>query len=79
MWEYNQFADDFEQLCKIKNDKIMITYSFDEKMVHYSYANVLMYVNRFLTLFQNNGLQQGDTIVTKMPNSPEAIVCFLQP
>lgn len=76
MWEYNQFADDFEQLCKIKNDKIMITYSFDEKMVHYSYANVLMYVNRFLTLFQNNGLQQGDTIVTKMPNSPEAIVCF---
>ncbi len=76
MWEYDCFTDDFEQLCKIKNDQTMFIYESGAEKIYYSYANVFIYVNRFLAFFQDNGLQQGDTIVIGLPNSPETIICF---
>lgn len=54
----------------------MIIYDFDSKKTSYSYAEVFTYIKRFLYLFRNNGLQEGDTVVSVMPNSPEAIICF---
>lgn len=76
MWKYDCFAEDFELLCEQKKDDVMIVYQYDAKKSSYTYAEVLNLSKRFLTFFQKNGLQAGDTVVTIMPNSPEVIIAF---
>lgn len=72
----DSFAKDFIELCKKNNDKplIVVTNESDKKV--FSYYEVLSIAKRYLTLFEDNGLKKGDTIVSIMPNSVECIVCF---
>lgn len=76
MWKYDCFAEDFELLCEEKKDDVMIVYQYDTKKAIYTYAEVLDLSKRFLAFFHGNGLQEGDTVVTVMPNSPETIIAF---
>lgn len=74
--KYDRFADDFRILCEKKNSSEMIIYDSGTNRISYSYAEIYSYTRRYLTFLKNYGLQKGDTIVTIMPNSPEAIICF---
>lgn len=76
MRRYDSFVDDFNGLCKMKKDEIMIAYDVEGERKYYSYEDVSIYVHRFLAFFRDNGLRQGDTIVIIMPNAPETIICF---
>lgn len=73
--EYRCFRSDFYRLCQQKGKEIMIIYAKEEKKF-YSYEDVFYLVKRYLSLFNKNGVMEGDTIVSILPNSPEAIICF---
>lgn len=74
--QYDCFANDFILLCEKKNDAEMMVYDLGTCIVNYSYSDVCKYVKRCLTFLRENGVRRGDTIVSIMPNCPEAIVCF---
>lgn len=76
MWQYDCFADDFRSLCKENEEDIMMVHQQDTGKQFYSYGEVLTLVMRFLSFCRNHGLKEGDTIVSIMPNSPEAVICF---
>ncbi len=42
----------------------------------YTYADVLKYCRRYAAYFQRTGIKAGDRIVTVLPNSAEAVLCF---
>lgn len=74
MWQYDCFADDFRSLCKENEEDIMMVHQQDTGKQFYSYGEVLTLVMRFLSFCRNHGLKEGDTIVSIMPNSPEAVI-----
>lgn len=76
MWQYDCFAEDFKLLCEEKKDDIMMVYQQGTERTNYAYGEVYGLVKRFISFCRNHGLKQGDTIVSIMPNSPEAVICF---
>lgn len=74
--EYRCFSSDFWRLCQKKGKDIMIIYATGEEKKYYSYEEVFYLVKRYLGIFKKNDMVEGDTIVSILPNSPEAIICF---
>lgn len=70
------FADDFLELCEENGSKIMMIYAAGIEKKSYSYQEVFHLVMRYIAFFNQKGLTEGDTVVSIMPNSPEAIICF---
>lgn len=71
-----KFTDDFSTICGKYRTETMIIYDTGFCANYYSYEQVEKYVDRYLGLFKENGLKQGDAILSLMPNSPEDIICF---
>ncbi len=72
-----KFVEDFTKSCLENIDKEMIIYDNGFTVKKFSYEEVSQYVDRYLYLFEKSNLQQGDVVLTLLPNSPEAIICFL--
>lgn len=73
---YRCFADDFYELCEKNGNKIMMIYTVGTEKKSYSCKEVFCLTRRYITFFNQKGMMEGDTIVSIMPNSPEAIICF---
>ena len=70
------FNKDFCELTKNTNAEMIIcTTSADT--ISFSYAEVMRIVKRIGYYYEQIGLKEGDTIATILPNSVEAICCFL--
>lgn len=71
-----KFSEDFTKICKENKNESMIIYDTGYDAIYYSYGQVEEYVERYLKLFKEKGLKQGDAILSLVPNSAEAIICF---
>lgn len=71
-----RFSDDFKKICKENKSQNMIIYDTGFEALYYTYEEVENYVERYLKLFKDNGLEQGDAVLSLMPNSTEDIICF---
>lgn len=74
--EMTSFRDDFFELCKSLGDEVMIIYDTGIDIIRYTYSDVYQRCVSFSGLFSKEGIKAGDTIVTIMPNSLEAAICF---
>ena len=74
--DIKKFDEDFIELCYEKAENIMIVYDGGNKTLFYTYNDVFIYVKKFITLFEKRGMKRGDTVLSMLPNSPEAIICF---
>lgn len=70
------FVRDFLLLCEQQTEKNMIIYDAGNGIRRFSYRDILSYCKKYKRFFNQKGLKRGDTIVTVMPNTPEAIICF---
>lgn len=70
------FTKDFSNLVYEKYSDNMIIYTSENNKIKYSYSEVETLIKRYSAFFLKKGLKEGDTIVTVLPNSPEAIICF---
>lgn len=76
MSEYAIFSRDFTELCKKNAEKPLVIVVNENGKKIFTYRETESIVNRYLTLFKENELKKGDTIVSIMPNSVECIACF---
>ena len=76
MNDNNTFRQDFDELCGIKAQEIMIIYDAGFGIKRFSYSDSLTYCRKYVHFFHSRGVKPGDTIVGILPNSPEAILCF---
>jgi acyl-coenzyme A synthetase/AMP-(fatty) acid ligase len=71
------FTDDLRLLVQERgNDQAIIV----DKGIHelkITYQEMSILIDRFLILFEQHGVRPGDTILSLLPNSAEAVVCFL--
>lgn len=75
--DLQNFGREFLSLCQAKSQKAMIVYDQGNGIRQYTYKDVVAYCAKYHAFFADQGLKQGDTVVAIMPNSPEAIICFL--
>ncbi|MCR5267589.1 MAG: acyl--CoA ligase [Lachnospiraceae bacterium] len=76
MNEISNFSEEFKQLCGDRKDEILAVYSVNGRKT-YTYGRTLQLVMAMCAFLKNSGLKQGDTLVTVLPNSIEAFVCFM--
>ena len=76
MNDVSMFSEDFIELVDSNRENELIRFAMEGKRVSYTYDEVLTLIKRYLTLFADNGLKMGDTIVTVLPNSVECVVAF---
>lgn len=74
--EMESFPAGLIRLVKNNANKDMIIYDAGCGITRYSYERVYELCNRFRSLYRLRGIKRGDSIVTILPNSPEAIICF---
>ena len=73
---YRKFNSDFIKLCGENGEADMIIYDTGYKIKRYTYENLFSYCKKYAAFFREKGLKKGDCIVTILPNSPEAAICF---
>lgn len=71
-----KFCMEFQKLCADYADQEMILYDTGNDFSKITYKDALCRCRQYLKLFEQSGVHTGDTIVTILPNSPEAILCF---
>lgn len=71
------FTDDLSQLVQENGNQeaIIIDVGIREQMITYNELSLL--IDRYLILFEQHGAKPGDKILSLLPNSAEAIICFL--
>lgn len=72
-----QFAGSFIDLCKHEGASEVMTYDDGNNIIRFSYSGLFHHCLQFGKLFEEQGVQPGDSIVSVLPNSPEAVVAFL--
>lgn len=70
------FPSEFTELCRQMKTETMVVYDAGYRIERLSYAEVFTHCRRCIALFNQHHLKCGDTVVTIMPNSPEAVLCF---
>lgn len=70
------FKEDFKKLCKNHADDVLILYEKEKETKIYTYYEVYQLSTRWITFFKEMGLKSGDIIISILPNSPEAVICF---
>ena len=75
--EYRNFCSDFMELCKKDPKSDMIIVDAGNGVRRYTYEEAVEMCQKYGSFFAQQGLEAGDCIVTVMPNSVEAVLCFL--
>lgn len=70
------FSKNIIELCEEKKSYEMMTFDNGDRIIRYTYDEVLSYCRKLGRLFSNLGITTGDSLVTILPNSPEAIILF---
>lgn len=76
MNDIRNFAQDYKTIMDANRQEVMIKLDAERKCT-YTYDEIDGYVRRMCAFLKANNVKAGDTLVTVLPNSVEAIVCFL--
>lgn len=74
---YRVFKEDFNEIVSKYEKEYCIITNVGINEENLTYRQVSDLIDRFLLFFENMGLKPGDTILSLLPNSAEAIICFL--
>ena len=72
----DSFRLDFLKICYEMNDSTMFIYDRETEVVKYTYSFVCSECKKIISFFASHNVLPGDTIVTIMPNSPEAALFY---
>ncbi|MFB9276308.1 class I adenylate-forming enzyme family protein [Cohnella cellulosilytica] len=71
------FSDDLRQLVQGNGQKDAIIVDAGIQELQITYRELSEYMDRYLILFEQLGARPGDNILSLLPNSAEAVICYL--
>lgn len=71
------FREDLKQLAEHNGNEYSIIIDAGISEIKITYLQLSELIDRFLELFEEHGARPGDNILSLLPNSAEAAICFL--